>query len=121
MLRPGRLDRLLYVGVAEDWESKHHVLCALTRSFKLAADVDLQTIARVHSQQISWSREDVLHTVSQESDRVTVAALHCNREPDASPNNVSLPDSSTIAMRKGCMLHAGQGSRVKLLLQSWNI
>ncbi|KAK9866141.1 hypothetical protein WJX84_005323 [Apatococcus fuscideae] len=46
LLRPGRLDRLLYVGVAEDWESKHHVLCALTRSFKLAADVDLQTIAR---------------------------------------------------------------------------
>lgn len=47
MLRPGRLDRLLYVGVAEDIESKHNVLCALTRSFKLAADVDLEAVAQV--------------------------------------------------------------------------
>ncbi|KAK9844778.1 hypothetical protein WJX74_006793 [Apatococcus lobatus] len=46
LLRPGRLDRLLYVGVAEDPGSKHNVLCALTRSFKLAADVDLKAIAQ---------------------------------------------------------------------------
>lgn len=47
LLRPGRLDRLLYVGVAEDGASKHNVLCALTRSFKLAANVDLKAIASV--------------------------------------------------------------------------
>lgn len=47
LLRPGRLDRLLYVGVAGDEASKHNVLCALTRSFKLAEDVNLNAIARV--------------------------------------------------------------------------
>ena len=42
LLRPGRLDTLLYVGVAEDPASKLRVLRALTRKFRLDADVDLE-------------------------------------------------------------------------------
>lgn len=45
LLRPGRLDVLLYVGVAEDSQSKLKVLQALTRKFKLEADIDLPIIA----------------------------------------------------------------------------
>ncbi|KAK9832032.1 hypothetical protein WJX81_000155 [Elliptochloris bilobata] len=45
LLRPGRLDRLLFVGVAEDVCSKVKVLHALTRKFALAADVDLGAVA----------------------------------------------------------------------------
>ena len=46
LMRPGRLDKLLYVGVAEDVASKAKVLRALTRKFKLAPSVDLDAVAR---------------------------------------------------------------------------
>lgn len=45
-MRPGRLDRLLYVGIAEDPSTKLSVLAALTRKFRLAPDVDLRAVAR---------------------------------------------------------------------------
>ena len=45
LLRPGRLDVLLYVGVAEDSDSKLKVLHALTRKFQLEHDIDLPIIA----------------------------------------------------------------------------
>ena len=45
-MRPGRLDKLLYVGVAEDVASKAKVLRALTRKFKLVPTVDLDAVAR---------------------------------------------------------------------------
>ncbi|KAK9814693.1 hypothetical protein WJX72_009974 [[Myrmecia] bisecta] len=45
LLRPGRLDTLLYVGVAEDVGSKLRVLQALTRKFRLEEDVDLEALA----------------------------------------------------------------------------
>lgn len=44
-MRPGRLDVLLYVGVAEDSQSKLKVLRALTRKFRLADDIDLPIVA----------------------------------------------------------------------------
>ncbi len=46
LLRPGRLDVLLYVGVAEDSQSKLKVLQALTRKFTLQDDIDLPIIAQ---------------------------------------------------------------------------
>ncbi|GIM02538.1 hypothetical protein Vretimale_7353, partial [Volvox reticuliferus] len=45
LLRPGRLDVLVYVGIAEEPEAKAKVLKALTRKFQLADDVDLQSLA----------------------------------------------------------------------------
>ena len=44
LLRPGRLDRLLYVGITTNKDSRYKVLLALTRKFKLE-DVDLEVIA----------------------------------------------------------------------------
>ena len=45
LLRPGRLDVLLYVGVAEDSNSKLKVLQALTRKFVMEDGIDLGIIA----------------------------------------------------------------------------
>jgi SpoVK/Ycf46/Vps4 family AAA+-type ATPase len=45
LLRPGRLDTLVYVGIPEEPEAKVPVLRALTRRFALAADVDLEALA----------------------------------------------------------------------------
>ena len=45
LLRPGRLDVLLYVGVAEDSNSKLKVLQALTRKFVMEDEIDLGIVA----------------------------------------------------------------------------
>lgn len=45
LMRPGRLDKLLYVGVAQNPEDKLKVLHALTRKFTLAPSVILSQIA----------------------------------------------------------------------------
>ena len=42
LLRPGRLDKLVFVGVARDPRDKRRVLEALTRKMALAAEVDLE-------------------------------------------------------------------------------
>eukprot|EP01041_Mallomonas_annulata_P008962 gene8962-18548_t len=46
LLRPGRFDRLVYLGPSKDMESRSQTLSAQTRKFNLAIDVDLQEIAR---------------------------------------------------------------------------
>ncbi|KFQ71934.1 Peroxisome assembly factor 2, partial [Phaethon lepturus] len=44
LLRPGRFDKLVYVGIKEDRESQLQVLSAVTRKFKLDPSVNLTTI-----------------------------------------------------------------------------
>ncbi|KAM7062617.1 peroxisome biogenesis factor 6 [Acridotheres tristis] len=44
LLRPGRFDKLVYVGVSEDRESQLQVLSAVTRKFKLDPSVNLTAI-----------------------------------------------------------------------------
>lgn len=46
LLRPGRLDKLLYVGVASDADSRLKVIKALTRKFSIDSNVDLEEIAK---------------------------------------------------------------------------
>ncbi|XP_023747852.1 peroxisome biogenesis protein 6 [Lactuca sativa] len=46
LLRPGRFDKLLYVGVNSDPSYRERVLKALTRKFKLHEDVNLYEIAK---------------------------------------------------------------------------
>ena len=46
LLRPGRFDRLVYLGVNDDNVAKEKILRAITRKFQLAADVDLTDIAK---------------------------------------------------------------------------
>ncbi|KAK3092432.1 hypothetical protein FSP39_002758 [Pinctada imbricata] len=44
LLRPGRFDKLLYLGVSDDNASQLKILQALTRKFKLSKDLDLEAI-----------------------------------------------------------------------------
>ena len=46
LLRPGRLDKLLYVGIAAEVEDRVKVFKALTRKFILSPDVNLEDISR---------------------------------------------------------------------------
>eukprot|EP00475_Leptophrys_vorax_P028576 TRINITY_DN4142_c0_g1_i1.p1 TRINITY_DN4142_c0_g1~~TRINITY_DN4142_c0_g1_i1.p1 ORF type:complete len:575 (-),score=182.44 TRINITY_DN4142_c0_g1_i1:35-1759(-) len=45
LLRPGRLDRCLYLGISSDVENQQNILNALTRKFQLHEDVDLRAVA----------------------------------------------------------------------------
>ncbi|KAG6878747.1 hypothetical protein C0993_008046 [Termitomyces sp. T159_Od127] len=45
LLRPGRFDRMLYLGVSETHEAQKNILEALTRKFQLAPDLDLYQVA----------------------------------------------------------------------------
>ncbi len=44
MLRPGRLDKLLYVPLPSP-DDRHSILCALSKTVKLGSDIDLHAIA----------------------------------------------------------------------------
>lgn len=46
LLRPGRFDKMLYLGISDTDEKQTKILEALTRKFKLADDVDLAKIAQ---------------------------------------------------------------------------
>ncbi|CAO3689435.1 unnamed protein product [Rhizopus microsporus] len=45
LLRPGRFDKLLYLGVSQDHESQLKIIEALTRKFRLHPDLDLRKVA----------------------------------------------------------------------------
>lgn len=45
LLRPGRFDKMLYLGVADTHDQQETILKALTRNFTLAPDVDLRRVA----------------------------------------------------------------------------
>ncbi|KAJ8309185.1 hypothetical protein KUTeg_014059 [Tegillarca granosa] len=44
LLRPGRFDKMLYLGISEDSESQIRIIKALTRKFKLADNLDLEKV-----------------------------------------------------------------------------
>ncbi|KAI9269003.1 P-loop containing nucleoside triphosphate hydrolase protein [Phascolomyces articulosus] len=45
LLRPGRFDKLLYLGVSQDHESQLRIIQALTRKFRLDPNLDLMHVA----------------------------------------------------------------------------
>ncbi|KAG5643908.1 hypothetical protein DXG03_009479 [Asterophora parasitica] len=45
LLRPGRFDRMLYLGVSDTDEAQTNILEALTRKFRLAPDLELRDLA----------------------------------------------------------------------------
>ena len=45
LLRPGRLDRLVYLGVNDDASAREKILRAITRKFQLAPNIDLGAVA----------------------------------------------------------------------------
>lgn len=46
LLRPGRFDKMLYLGVSDTDDAQLNILQALTRKFRLAPDLDLRDVAQ---------------------------------------------------------------------------
>ena len=45
--RPGRFDRLIYLGIASDKDSQCKIIRALTRKFTLAPDITVEKISQM--------------------------------------------------------------------------
>jgi ATP-dependent 26S proteasome regulatory subunit len=53
LLRPGRFDRLIYVGVDPTVEGKGQIMKSLTRRMKLAPEIDFHSLAETHASRYS--------------------------------------------------------------------
>ncbi|XP_054169218.1 peroxisomal ATPase PEX6-like [Oppia nitens] len=88
LLRPGRFDRLLYVGLAEDSDSRLKILKALTRKFNFDSDVDLQQVESLCPPKMSGAdmysicsnalMSCIDRHIKQMNDNIDVNEDHCN-------------------------------------------
>ncbi|CAG9816067.1 unnamed protein product [Phaedon cochleariae] len=87
LLRPGRFDKLLYIGPCTDKESKISVLKALTRQFNLDTDVDLAEIVGICPKNITGADfYGICSTAWSSAVRRLIGALESG---EASSENVS--------------------------------
>ncbi|XP_047033693.1 peroxisome assembly factor 2 [Helicoverpa zea] len=99
LLRPGRLDKLIYVGPYHGVQEKTGVLKALCRNYKLRDEVDLESVAAALPD--SCTGADLLQVVSTARSaavRALVAKLHAGavKESDLSPDSVILGVSELL-------------------------
>jgi peroxin-6 len=94
LLRPGRLDKLLYVGIASEPTDREKVIRALTRKFELNQDVDFAAVSRACSSRLTGA--DMYGMCS----RAWMRAFkrHVNREKAESPRRDKL-DSVIVAQQ----------------------
>ncbi|XP_022817859.1 peroxisome assembly factor 2 [Spodoptera litura] len=99
LLRPGRLDKLIYVGPYRGLHEKTCVLQALCRNYKLRDEVDLESVAAALPD--SCTGADLLQVVSTARSaavRALVAKLHAGavKESELSPDSVILGVSEML-------------------------
>ncbi|KAJ2953376.1 hypothetical protein O0L34_g966 [Tuta absoluta] len=93
LLRPGRLDKLIYVGPYSGMQEKSSVLRALCRSYKLRPEVDLEQVSAALPERCTGA--DLLHVVSTARSaavRTLVHKLHSGvvKESELSQDSVVL-------------------------------
>lgn len=90
LLRPGRFDKMLYLGISDTNEKQTKILEALTRKFKLADDVDLVKIAEKCSFTFTGAdfyalcSDSMLNAMTRSANTVDakLTALNCEREKE---------------------------------------
>lgn len=98
LLRPGRLDKVLYVPLPTD-EGREAILRTLTRSKPLAADVDLKAIA-FHPAAASFSGADLDFLVREACMPAVLETIAARRQWKASGNDTAmqLPPKACVTM-----------------------
>ncbi|KAL4064336.1 P-loop containing nucleoside triphosphate hydrolase protein [Scleroderma citrinum] len=87
LLRPGRFDRMLYLGISKDHDAQLDILKALTRKFKLHPDIDLLSVA--HQCPMTYTGADfyalcadtMLHALSRKVSLLESRRYHLNTLP----------------------------------------
>ncbi|KAI0086687.1 AAA-domain-containing protein [Irpex rosettiformis] len=91
LLRPGRFDRMLYLGVSQTHEAQLNILQALTRNFKLHPDLDLRNVAQscpfhyTGADFYALCSDALLKAMSRKAEEVEAKIAILNTEP---PNPV---------------------------------
>lgn len=107
LLRPGRLDRCVYLGVGDSPEQQLNILSALTRKFRLSPDTDLLKLS--HEIPLSYSGADLyalcsdamLHALKRKISQIDewVAKLNLGaKEPVTTREVLSVLDDSELAI-----------------------
>ncbi|KAH7906066.1 P-loop containing nucleoside triphosphate hydrolase protein [Hygrophoropsis aurantiaca] len=89
LLRPGRFDRMLYLGISETHEAQYDILCALSRKFHLDSDLDLHSIANQCSFNFTGAdfyalcADAMLNALSRKIEAIEVHIAKLNQHPEA--------------------------------------
>lgn len=95
LLRPGRFDRMLYLGVSKDHDAQLDILKALTRKFKLHPDIDLPAIASqcpltyTGADFYALCADTMLHALSRKVSLLESKRNHLNALPKFQPHPIS--------------------------------
>ncbi|KIJ69555.1 hypothetical protein HYDPIDRAFT_179330 [Hydnomerulius pinastri MD-312] len=88
LLRPGRFDRMLYLGVSETHDAQLDILQALTRKFKLHPQLDLASIAAycpfnyTGADFYALCADAMLHALSRKVDELEEQRAQLNTHPE---------------------------------------
>jgi peroxin-6 len=87
LLRPGRFDRMLYLGVSDTHEAQLNILEALTRKFRLDPDLDLRNIANkcpfnyTGADFYALCSDAILNAMSRKAEEIEEKILKLNSQP----------------------------------------
>lgn len=87
LLRPGRFDRMLYLGVSDTHEAQLNILEALTRKFRLDPDLDLRNIANkcpfnyTGADFYALCSDAMLNAMSRKAEEIEEKILKLNAQP----------------------------------------
>ncbi|TFK42849.1 P-loop containing nucleoside triphosphate hydrolase protein [Crucibulum laeve] len=88
LLRPGRFDRMLYLGVSETHEAQLNILEALTRKFRLDPGLDLRTIAEqcpfnyTGADFYALCSDAMLNAMSRKAEELEIKLGKMNKQPE---------------------------------------
>ncbi|XP_054635661.1 peroxisomal ATPase PEX6 isoform X4 [Dunckerocampus dactyliophorus] len=98
LLRPGRFDKLVYVGINEDRSSQLQVLQAILRNFHLAPDVDLlQVVERCPAHMSGADLYALCSDAMTAAIKRKISLVHRGLDSEDSPVHLSV-DDFTVAL-----------------------
>ncbi|KAJ1947634.1 peroxisomal assembly protein [Kickxella alabastrina] len=92
LLRPGRFDKLVYLGVSETHEAQLNIIQALTRKFQLHSDLDLHAVAEecpfhyTGADFYALCSDALLKAMLRTVDNVDALVRQWNEDDDREPN-----------------------------------
>ncbi|KAK4704294.1 peroxin-6, partial [Phenoliferia sp. Uapishka_3] len=103
LLRPGRFDRMLYLGVSDNHESQLKIIQALTRKFKLDPDTNLELIANLcpfnytGADFYALCSDAMLKAMTRKAEEIDTKIAHINNLPPYSERVAKLTPQYYLA------------------------